>query len=132
MGGNDTNKTLGMPTYVYVIIICVAAVLLAVAIFFILRNASKKKKIRLSNEQADKKVEDSAKTVSSAFGGKENILNISSQGSRVSITLKDISLADKEKINSQYQDASYRGNKIILVIGSKSEEFRKKLEEDRK
>ena len=121
-----------MPTYVYVIIICVAAVLLAVAIFFILRNASKKKKIRLSNEQADKKVEDSAKTVSSAFGGKENILNISSQGSRVSITLKDISLADKEKINSQFQDARYRGNKIILVIGSKSEEFRKKLEEDRK
>lgn len=120
-----------MPTYVYVIIICVAAVLLAVAIFFILRNASKKKKIRLSNEQADKKVEDSAKTVSSAFGGKENILNISSQGSRVSIALKDISLADKEKINSQFQDARYRGNKIILVIGSKSEEFRKKLEEDR-
>lgn len=131
MGGNGTNKTLGMPTYVYVIIICVAAVLLAVAIFFILRNASKKKKIRLSNEQADKKVEDSAKTVSSAFGGKENILNISSQGSRVSIALKDISLADKEKINSQFQDARYRGNKIILVIGSKSEEFRKKLEEDR-
>ena len=128
---ND-NQKFGMPTYVYIIIIAVAAVLLAVAIFFIIRSSIKRKKIRKSNEEANKKVEDSAKTIAGAFGGKSNIISITKQGSRVTLELKDPSLADKEKINTEFKDARYRGNKITLIIGSRSEEFRKLLEENRK
>ena len=65
----NENQKFGMPTYVYIIIIAVAAVLLAVAIFFIIRSSIKRKKIRKSNEEANKKIEDSAKTIATAFGG---------------------------------------------------------------
>lgn len=132
MNEKNENQIFGMPTYVYIIIIAVAALLLAVVIFFIIRSSIKRKKIRKSNEEANKKVEDSAKTIATAFGGKANILSITKQGSRVTLELKDPSLADKEKINTEFKDARYRGNKVTLIIGSRSEEFKTLLEENRK
>lgn len=55
MKERNENQIFGMPTYVYIIIIAVAALLLAVAIFFIIRSSIKRKKIRKSNEEANKK-----------------------------------------------------------------------------
>lgn len=117
----------------YIVLGSVAGVLILIAlIIFIVLLASKKKKVRLSNEAANRRVEESAKEVSSCFGGKENILSVTQQGSRVTLVRKDPSLADKEKINACFKDCRYRGNKIVFIIGSKSEEFKKLLEENRK
>lgn len=116
---------------IYVIIaIAVAGVVLIGLAFFAIHKVnynSRKKKAEIA---IDKKVEDSAGKLSSCFGGKENIESISQKGSRVVVIVKDNSLVDKDEINKELSSVMFMNNKIVFVIGSKSEEFSKLLQEN--
>lgn len=116
-------------TVIIVISAVAIALLAALAVFFIVRGI-KSAKIRKSDEQADEKVEESAGNLSTCFGGNDNIVSISQQGSRVTVLLKNPGIIDKECINRELSSVMYMGNKVVFVIGSKSEEFSKLLKEN--
>lgn len=99
-------------------------ILIFLFIFFILKNNSKKKAQAL-----EKEVKQSATALYDKFGGKDNILEIKNSGSRVVVTLNDISKADKKEIQNIFESVLFMGNKIVFVIGSKSEEFKNILED---
>lgn len=117
-----------MKWYIILIIILIC-VLLLLAVIITIFKINKSKKIRESNSSADLKVKNAALNLGACFGGKENIKEIKTIGSRVSIIVEDISKVDKEKINGELSSVMYMGNKIICIIGSKSEEFSALLKE---
>jgi phosphotransferase system IIB component len=115
-----------------IIIVCIAvgcAVLVAIIVFLIL-HIHKKQKIKASEEAADRKVVETAGKLSLCFGGNENILSIQQKGSRVSVLLKDISLVNKEEINKELSSVMFMNNKVVFIIGSKSEDFSRLLQEN--
>lgn len=112
---------------VVIVICCVLIIALGIIIAF---KVSKNKKIRLSEEKANQKVEEAASHLSLCFGGNDNIESVSQKGSRVTILVKDMSLVEKTKIDEELSSVMYMGNKIVFVIGSKSEDFSKLLKEN--
>lgn len=108
----------------------VGAVILIGLVVFLALHLHKNAKIRKSNEEADKKVEESASHLALCFGGNDNIEEITQTGSRVSVKVKDPSKVDKEKIDQELSSVMYMGNKVVFVIGSKSEEFSTFLKEN--
>lgn len=106
-----------------IILFSVLGVVVVGLIVFLILHILKKKKIRESDLQADKKVEEAANGLANCFGGNDNIQSISQQGSRVTILVKDMEKIDKDAISAQIPSVMYMGNKIVCVIGSKSEEF---------
>ncbi len=115
-----------------IIIVCIAvgcAVLVALIVFLILY-IHKKQKIKASEEAADRKVVETAGKLFLCFGGNENILSIQQKGSRVSVLLKDISLVNKEEINKELSSVMFMNNKVVFIIGSKSEDFSRLLQEN--
>ncbi len=125
MSPNDT----GLPVYVYLLIALGVALLASVVVFIIVKIA-KNKKIQESEEQANRVVAETASALASCFGGNENIKGITQRGSRVTIEVNDPLAVNKEEIDSHFQGAMYMGNKVVLVVGSKSEEFSKLLQEN--
>ena len=116
---------------IVLIIIIVVCCLLFVALGVIVAlKVSKNKKIRLSEEKANQKVQEAASHLSLCFGGNDNIESISQKESRVTILVKDMSLVEKTKIDEELPSVMYMGNKIVFVIGSKSEDFSKLLKEN--
>lgn len=124
---DTANNT--FPIWIIILIIVLAVAVIAFLIFLIL-HLNKKKRIQESEKKVDQKVEESALEVSSAFGGRDNIQEINSKGSRVSVLLVDPSKVDKEKINSNLDSVMYMGNKVVFVIGEKSDMFKKLLDEN--
>ena len=101
---------------------------LILAIYLVKQNKKKKK------ENAEKKIDSEIKEVTSSlkdkFGGKDNILEISSKGSRVTVLLKDISLINKDEINKTFDNVMFMSNKVVFLIGSDSEKFKQLLEDN--
>ena len=90
----------------------------------------KKEAKRKQNEiEVNEKIDSSTDVLSPLFGSEDNILNISSRGSRTSIELKDISKIDEDKIKEAFDDVMFMGNKVVFIIGEKSKEFASILEE---
>ncbi len=113
------------------LIIILLAVAVVLAFFVILYlHFRKKKMIKEAEEKINEKVEQSAGKLSTCFGGNDNIVSITQKGSRVTVLLKDISLADKEEINKELSSVMFMNNKVVFVIGSMSEEFSRLLEEN--
>lgn len=111
------------------ILIPLCLIIIAVlTIYFIKQNKKKKK------ENAEKKIDNEIKEVTSSlkdkFGGKDNIIEISSKGSRVTVIVKDISLINKEEINKTFDNVMFMSNKIVFLIGSDSEKFKQLLEDN--
>ncbi len=115
---------------IYICIIAGCCVVLAVVMFFVFRKVSFNRKKKLSEEACNQKVEESAGKLSTCFGGKDNILSISQKGSRVSVNVKDIHLVNQDEINKELSSVMFMNNKVVFVIGSKSEEFSKLLKEN--
>lgn len=111
-------------------LIAVLAVLVVLAVVLIVLKVVKNKRIRESERKADQKIEESASHLSLLFGGKENIKQISSRGSRVSLEVLDTSKIEKEAITKELDSVMFMGNKIVFIIGSKSEEFERLLNEN--
>lgn len=103
-------------------------IILIFAIYLVKQNKKKKK------ENAEKKIDSEIKEVTSSlkdkFGGKDNILEISSKGSRVTVLLKDISLINKDEINKTFDNVMFMSNKVVFLIGSDSEKFKQLLEDN--
>ena len=112
------------------IILIIVAIVVVVILTLLSIYLIHKKKIRDSNRQADEKVQTSAIEVSDKFGGRNNIEQISSKGSRVTVLVKDPTIVDKEGINMILEQVMFMGNKVVFVIGSKSEYFKELLEEN--
>ncbi len=117
-----------MPTtyIILIVIIAVIAVILVILSIYLIH----KKKIADSNRKADEIVQSSAIKVSDKFGGRDNIVQISSKGSRVTVLVKDPTIVDKESISSILEQVMFMGDKVVFVIGSKSEYFKELLEEN--
>lgn len=101
----------------------------ALIVFFVIKTI-RLSKIRKSDEEANERVEQSAGNLSTCFGGNDNIVSISQQGSRVTVLLKNPELIDKEAISKELSSVMYTGSKVVFVIGSKSEEFSRLLKEN--
>lgn len=108
----------------------VVGILVVALIVFLVVRAVRLSKIRKSDEEANERVEQSAGNLSTCFGGNDNIVSISQQGSRVTVLLKNPELIDKEAIDKELSSVMYMGSKVVFVIGSKSEEFSRLLKEN--
>lgn len=127
---NNTVISTRIPT-VWIIVIAVAASLVLLALLcFIIMKINRRKQIEASENAAAEKVRSAASHLSSLFGGNENILQISSKGSRVTVTVKDPSAVEKKEIDKTLDSVMYMGNKVVFIIGEKSEEFQKLLSEN--
>lgn len=105
---------------------CVVAVALIGLAVFLLAS-------RLTKKKAERKVEDqvktSARSIADKFGGRENILEIVQRGSRVVVTVKDPTAVDQKEIEKTVDSVLFMSNKVVLVIGTKSEQFKELLQE---
>lgn len=102
------------------------ALLLGTAIFFVVDKMRK----RHEDQKIEEKVKTSAKELSDKFGGRENIVEIVQKGSRVIVTVKDPVSVDKDEISRSLDSVMFMSNKIVFVIGTKSEQFKALLEEN--
>ena len=101
------------------------ALLIAALLFILIRRYQKKKTEAIIEE----KVKTSAKSIADKFGGRENILEIVQRGSRVVVTVKEPLLVHQKEIQEVVESVMFMSNKIVLVIGTKSEQFKERLEQ---
>jgi phosphotransferase system IIB component len=109
-----------MPDYfVYIIIGCATTLAIGLFIFLIVFFRMKNvKKTSITTSDYDKYID--------AFGGKENIISASSQGSRLILVLKDYDVVDLEELNKLGITSSIKmSNKITFIIGSLSSDIAK-------
>ena len=104
-------------------------VALLIALFVVVYiKTSRAKKISNNEKEVEKKANSLASEVVDTIK-KENIKEVSFQGSRVSIVFLNKEQIDKErleKLNLQYM---LMNEKIIIMIGSKAEDFKNQIEE---
>ena len=104
-------------------------VALLIALFVVVYiKTSRAKKISNNEKEVEKKANSLASEVVGTIK-KENIKEVSFQGSRVSIVFLNKEQIDKErleKLNLQYM---LMNDKIIIMIGSKAEDFKNQIEE---
>ena len=104
-------------------------VALLIALFVVVYiKTSRAKKISNNEKEVEKKANSLASEVVGTIK-KENIKDVSFQGSRVSIVFLNKEQIDKErleKLNLQYM---LMNDKIIIMIGSKAEDFKNQIEE---
>ena len=104
-------------------------VALLIALFVVVYiKTSRAKKISNNEKEVEKKANSLASEVVDTIK-KENIKEVSFQGSRVSIVFLNKEHIDKEileKLNLQYM---LMNDKIIIMIGSKAEDFKNQIEE---
>lgn len=104
-------------------------VALLIALFVVVYiKTSRAKKISNNEKEVEKKANSLASEVVDTIK-KENIKEVFFQGSRVSIVFLNKEQIDKErleKLNLQYM---LMNDKIIIMIGSKAEDFKNQIEE---
>lgn len=104
-------------------------VALLIALFVVVYiKTSRAKKISNNEKEVEKKANSLASEVVGTIK-KENIKEVSFQGSRVSIVFLNKEQIEKErleKLNLQYM---LMNDKIIIMIGSKAEDFKNQIEE---
>ena len=118
-----------MEWYIILIIVLGVIALLGVIIYITLKT-KRNKQIKEADEAVEQKVETSASHLSTCFGGNDNIVEIKQSGSRVNVLVKDPAKVDKEAIDKELSSVMYMGNKIVFIIGSKSEDFSRLLQEN--
>ena len=112
-------------TLIVVGIIVAGLIALFVVVYI---KTSRAKKISNNEKEVEKKANSLASEVVGTIK-KENIKEVSFQGSRVSIVFLNKEQIDKErleKLNLQYM---LMNDKIIIMIGSKAEDFKNQIEE---
>lgn len=106
---NDFNSFLQQYGFIFPIV--AAVIIAALVVFLLLRQKGKKQK------PVEVKKDYSQSEIYLALGGKENVLTHSKAGSRISLTLKDYSKVDENKLNELGVDSVIKmSNKITLVV----------------
>jgi phosphotransferase system IIB component len=125
----NVNSEPVMQTWL-IAVIAAAAVLLLLVIILVVLKINKNHRIKASEVAVNEKVKETASTLSTSFGGNENIQEITTRGSRVTVMVKDPAKVDKETIGKNLDSVMYMGNKVVFIIGEKSEEFQKLLSQN--
>ena len=108
---NDFLKNYG----IWIAVALAAAAFITVVVLFII--AKVKDKNGQVVEVAKPALRERGKEILAALGGKENILEHSLNGSRLTLSLNDYNVVDEAKLNSLGVDSVIKmSNKIILVI----------------
>ena len=118
-----------MPAYLIALIVVFSVLgflILVTIVYFLIRHFHAKKQDR----KVEEKVKTSAKELSDKFGGRDNIAEITQRGSRVIVSVKDPLKVDKGDIAKTLDSVMFMDKKIVFVIGTKSEQFKKLLEEN--
>ena len=104
------------------IALAIVAVIVIVAVLLILLNRNKKnKKAKIDDTPNDEWV--------LALGGKENILEVSATGSRLTVKLQDINNCDKDKLKALgVSNIVTMSDKLVLVVEDKAEIIKGKLQ----
>ena len=115
---SPTNNALNDFLKIYGIWIAVALASIAfitVVVLFIIAKAKDKKGLVVEKVQAEPS--ERSLGILEALGGKENILEHSLNGSRLTLSLTDYNVVNEEKLNALGVDSVIKmSNKIILVI----------------
>ena len=106
---------------IWIAVAVVAIIVATIIIIFVIKNRKK----------GPAKIEDH--TASSdwltALGEKDNILEVTANGSRLTIKLKDQSIVDKEKLKTLgVTNIVTMSDKLILVVEDKAELIKEKLQ----
>ena len=105
--------------YGYLLAIGVAVIIAILVVFLLLLQRKGKKPQEVKKEY-------SSSGIYEALGGKDNVLTHQKAGSRISLTLKDYSLIDENKLNELGVDSVIKmSNKITLVVKDDSDSFYK-------
>lgn len=97
----------------------VAVIILVLVVIVLMLQKRGKKEPEVKKEYSSSEIYD-------ALGGKENVLTHQKTGSRISLSLKDYSLINEEKLNSLGVDSIIKmSNKITLVVKDDSDSFYK-------
>ena len=110
------------------IVVGIIVALLTALFVVVYIKTSRAKKISNNEKEVEKKANSLASEVVGTIK-KENIKEVSFQGSRVSIVFLNKEQIDKErleKLNLQYM---LMNDKITIMIGSKAEDFKNQIEE---
>ena len=108
---NDFLKNYG----IWIAIALAGAALITVIVLFIIAKVKDKK--GYLPEEAKPELSERSKAILEALGGKENILEHSLNGSRLTLSLTDYNAVNEAKLNELGVDSVIKmSNKIILVI----------------
>ncbi|HPS19323.1 MAG TPA: PTS transporter subunit EIIB [Bacilli bacterium] len=120
----QTDLSNFLRTYAVWICLGIVLVILLVIFFLFILPLIKQKKIN-ENQQPR------GKEWLNALGGADNIINLSSSRSRLSVELKDSSLVDKEKLKVMGASSIITmSQKIILVIDNQADKIKKTIEKN--
>lgn len=98
--------------------------ILIVALVLLKRNKAKKE-IEYNQKQNNEFIK--------IFGGKENIVSCEAKGSRLVLVLNDYSLLDEQGLKNNGVTSMIKAtNKITLIVGTKSSELEKFIEENKR
>ena len=104
-------------TTVIIWLVVVDALLLLVVVAMIIRNKVSKPKAKINNDEWIQ-----------ALGGKGNIKEVTAIGSRLSLTLTDKEIVDREKLKTLgVSSVLVMSNKVTLVIEDKAEKIAESL-----
>lgn len=103
-------------TFLFIFIPCVILVFVLFLILFLLKKKKNKKKQEI--------IDNYYQTIIACVGGIDNIVQISSTGSRLSFVLKDFNKLDENKLKEiQITGIFKTSTKITLIVGSLANQY---------
>lgn len=108
----------------YLIIGLVCLVLVSICLVISVLFFSKKSKLKKVEAESKEVINNLYTLVIELCGGKENIIDVNSVGSRVSISVDDSAKVNKEGFKeNDVKDVIFMSNKIVILIGSDAADF---------
>lgn len=108
----------------YLIIGLVCLVLVSICLVVSVLFFSKKSKLKKVEAESKEVINNLYTLVIELCGGKENIIDVNSVGSRVSILVDDAAKINKEGFKeNDVKDVIFMSNKIVILIGSDAADF---------
>ena len=99
----------------------VGAIIITLVIIFVIRVNLKKQKDSIANTTNDEWI--------NALGGKDNILEVNANGSRLSVKLKALENENKEELKKLgVSNIVTMSDKLVLVVEDKAELIKEKLQ----
>lgn len=96
-----------------------------IVVLVLLKRNKAKKEIEYNQKQNNEFIK--------IFGGKENIVSCEAKGSRLVLVLNDYSLLDEQGLKDNGVTSMIKAtNKITLIVGTKSSELEKFIEENKR
>lgn len=108
-------------------VIVVGLIVLALAIFFVLKNNKKRHQKEIVEQEVQEKIKTIYDSVILYCGGKENIKEVTHSGSRVTVKIENSEKINSDELGNIDTQVLSLQDKIILVIGSEAGNFANEL-----